>query len=311
MKVLLIGEEAAGVQVLRALTQRSHDIVVAADPARSATSVATMHDVATNLGIETLDCTRVVDPAFADAVRVRSIDIALNVHSLHVVHPAVLAAVRLGCYNLHPGPLPGYAGLNTPSWAIYRGERTHGVTIHRMDAGIDTGPVALSERYPIGLEDTGLTASAHAVRVGVRLMLELLDRASADPASVPATPQDLAKRRYFGRAAPNQGRLSWDVSARQVVDHVRAADYRPLRSPWGHPVTQLGIDDVGVVAAATTGQVTDEAPGTIGGHDGDAVLVASRDEWVAVRTVQVDGAEVPAADHLARHARSSMLGVGT
>ncbi len=310
MRVLLIAEEAAGVQVLRAIVERSHEVVVAADRSRPASRTATVCDVATNLGVETLDGTRVVDPAFADTVRDRSFDIALNVHSLHVVHPAVLASVRLGCYNLHPGPLPAYAGLNTPSWAIYHGERTHGVTIHRMDAGIDTGPIALSERYPIGPGDTGLTASAHAVRIGVRLMLELLDRASADPGAIPHVPQDLAQRRYYGRAAPDQGRLSWDAPARQVVDHVRAADYRPLRSPWGHPVARLGIADVGVVAARTTGHATDQVPGTIGDRDGDAVLIASRDEWVAVRALHVDGAYLSAVEHLGRQARTAVPVVG-
>jgi methionyl-tRNA formyltransferase len=268
-----------------------------------------MHEIATNLGFTTLDGRRVVEPAFASAVRELSIDIGLNVHSLHVVHPAVLAAVPLGCYNLHPGPLPAYAGLNTPSWAIYHGEPTHGVTVHQMDAGIDTGPIALLERYPLGADDTGLTASAHAVHIGVRLMLELLDTAAADPTAVPAAPQDLEQRRYFGRAAPDGGRLSWDRSARRVVDHVRAADYRPLRSPWGHPVARLGEADVAVAGAAITGTSAAAPPGTIGDRVGEAVLVATLDEWVEVRTLQVDGVYVPAAAHLSGITRPQEPGV--
>jgi methionyl-tRNA formyltransferase len=303
MKVLVIAEEAAGVQVLRALAGRGHEVVVAADPTRPDERAATVHRVATNLGFETLDCRRVVDPAFAKDIRDRSIGIALNVHSLHVIHPAVLAAVPLGCFNLHPGPLPQYAGLNTPSWAIYRGETSHGVTIHRMDAGIDTGPVVYLERYPIAGTDTGLVTSAHAVRIGVRLMLDLLDRVSDDPRALRLTPQDLTARRYFRRAAPDHGQLAWDRTARQVVDHVRAADYRPLRSPWGHPVARLGSADVGVVAAATTGLPSDASPGTIGDRLGDATLIACVDEWVAVRTLLVGGAYVPATDHLASRGR--------
>ena len=61
--------------------------------------------------------------------------------------------------NLHPGPLPQYAGLNVPSWAIYNGEVTHGVSLHRMDSGIDTGPIAYQASVLIGPRDTGLSLS--------------------------------------------------------------------------------------------------------------------------------------------------------
>ena len=60
----------------------------------------------------------------------------------------VLEAPRIGSFNLHPGPLPEYAGLNAPSWAIYHGEQEHRVTLHWLDAGIDTGPIAYgAERF--------------------------------------------------------------------------------------------------------------------------------------------------------------------
>ena len=69
----------------------------------------------------------------------------MNVHSLFLIHPWS-SAPTIGSFNLHPGPLPEYAGLNVPSWAIYEGEkRSHGVTVHWMDEGVDTGPIAWIE----------------------------------------------------------------------------------------------------------------------------------------------------------------------
>ena len=73
-------------------------------------------------------------------MREQGVDLLLNVHSLYLIaRRTVVAAPRIGSFNLHPGPLPEYAGLNTPSWAIYNGEREHGVTVHWMEPGVDTG----------------------------------------------------------------------------------------------------------------------------------------------------------------------------
>ena len=69
-----------------------------------------------------LPSTSVRDPEFAEWMRSEEIDLLLNVHSLYVIHADLVAAPRTGSFNLHPGPLPEYAGLNAPSWAIYHGE---------------------------------------------------------------------------------------------------------------------------------------------------------------------------------------------
>ena len=142
----------------------------------------------------------------------------LNVHSLFVIHPSVLVAPRLGCYNLHPGPLPRYAGLNVVSWAIYCGERFHGVTVHRMTSEIDAGAIAYEESFPIHTSDSALMVSATCVRIGVQLMLRLLGEASNDPASVPAMAQDLNTRRYFVRNAHHDCSLTLSQSAEGVVN---------------------------------------------------------------------------------------------
>ena len=145
---------------------------------------ATVAQAARALAIGVRPAELVQDPGFADWIRDRNVDVLLNVSSLYVVHPAVVAAPRIGSFNLHPGPLPEYAGLNTPSWAIYNGESSFGVTLHWMDAGIDTGPVAFSKTFPIDEADSGLTLSAKCVRHGVDLISEVLEAASTN-ASIP------------------------------------------------------------------------------------------------------------------------------
>ena len=97
-------------------------------------------------------------------MRSEEIDLLLNVHSLYVIHADLVAAPRTGSFNLHPGPLPEYAGLNAPSWAIYHGESRHTVTVHWMEPGIDTGAIAYETSFEIAEDDTGLSLSARCVR---------------------------------------------------------------------------------------------------------------------------------------------------
>jgi methionyl-tRNA formyltransferase len=207
------------------------------------------------------------------------VDLLLNVHSLYIVPEAVLRVPLHGAYNLHPGPLPEYAGLNAPSWAIYNGEQRHGVTLHRMEPGIDTGPVAFQERFPILPDDTGFTLSLRCADRGVALIERLLQ---TDPGAPALTSQDRGRRRYFGRAVPQAGRIDWSSAAQRIHDFVRACNYHPFASPWGSPVAQVGERVLHVQKTALTGVACDAAPGTLR-SDASRLLVAAADEWIELR----------------------------
>jgi methionyl-tRNA formyltransferase len=295
VNVLLVAEESAGIQVLKLVAASAHRLtaVLTAPPTRG--GGATVASVAESLGVQTLPSTSVRDPAFAEWMRDEEIDLLLNVHSLYVIHEALVAAPRIGSFNLHPGPLPEYAGLNAPSWAIYHGEREHGVTVHWMEAGIDTGAIAYEARFPLDEADTGLSVSVRCVREGLPLFERLLADAARDRDAIPARPQDLSRRRYFGAQVPNEGRIVWSSSARELVDFVRACDYFPFPSPWGHPQARLNGDAVGVTKAARTGAAADAEPGRVGDAAEDGVRVAAADEWIVVSRLHVAGKAQPAA----------------
>jgi methionyl-tRNA formyltransferase len=140
--------------------------------------------------------------------------------------------------------------------------------------------------------------SARCVRIGVNLMLRLLATASRDPDLIPAIPQDLSQREYFGRTVPGDGWLCWDHQAARVLNFIRACDFFPLSSPWGHPRTCWQGRELSVVKAARTGERTDAAAGTVGRLDGTKVLVACADEWIRVDKVLIDGHAVHASELL-------------
>jgi methionyl-tRNA formyltransferase len=290
VNVALVAEESAGIQALRLLLERGHDVVaVLAAQERGDQRGATVAATARSLGLPLWPSRLVRDPALGGRLRGEGVDLLLNVHALHIVHPDVLAAARIGSFNLHPGPLPGYAGLNAPSWAILLGETSHAATLHWMVPEVDAGPIAYVAKVPIGPRDTGLSLSAACVRAGLPLVSRLLEDADRDPAAIPRKPQGPGPRRYFGRSPPFAGRLPWGLAARQVVDLVRAADYTPLPSPWGNPVARLAGREVAVVRASRTDIAADRAAGYVGPSRAGARLVAAADEWVAVERIRVHG----------------------
>lgn len=283
-------------QVLRMLAVTEHElaaVLTTAPATASAIRGASVHAVAEGFGLPVLPATLVKDPAFAKDVARRHVDLILNIHSLYVMHEAVAASARIGAFNLHPGPLPAYAGLNSPSWAILHGETQHGVTLHWMDASIDTGPIAYQTMFGISGDDTALSVARRCVREGLPLVETLLDDAGTDRATIPRREQDLSRRSYFGREVPHDGVAQWTWPAQRVVDFVRACDYYPLPSPWGYPTAYVGDREITLARARTTGRPSTEPPGTMTVDD-DQVAVACADEWIELTHAWHEGRRVPA-----------------
>lgn len=287
MNVLLIGEESAGIQTLHAILRGGHRLVAVMATAPNGSFSASLWNAAAKLGLQGWPARMVKDPLLADRLRSESVDIVLNVHSLYLIHEEVLKAPRIGAFNLHPGPLPRYAGRNTVSWAIYRGETTYGVTVHRMEPEVDAGPIVYQTLFPIEETDSALGVYAKCDREGIRLMSQLLDVASRNPGNIPSVPQNLEQRKYFGKGVPEGGRICWSWPAAQIVNLVRACDYFPFRSPWGSAQALWGKEAVAILKAERTHFPCSAEPGTVGDIDMNGAWVASADEWVLVRKIKV------------------------
>ncbi len=302
LAVALAAEDAAGVQALRMLARRElRPVAVFTGPAEveSGTTVAA---TAASLDLPVRPAAEVTDTALGGRLREQGVDLLLNVHSLHIVADEVLDAPALGAFNLHPGPLPERAGLNSPSWAVYEGASTHGVTLHRMTPGVDEGAIAYSDAFALGPEDTGLTVLTQCVRRGLKLVERLLDLAErGEP--IPAHQQDLSRRRWFGLGPPEGGSLGWDRPARAVVDFVRACDYGPFPSPWGRPRCTAGGREIGIVAAAVEPAGAAGAPGTVIAVEEAEVLVAAADGLVRVKRIEVDADAAKPAEILSEGER--------
>jgi methionyl-tRNA formyltransferase len=299
MRILLVAEESPGVQLLRALAQHADQIVAVMTTIDGTARISDVASVARRMGVAVWPARRVREPELAETIRAERVDLVLNAHSLDIFHPAVLAAPRIGAFNLHPGPLPWYAGLNCPSWAILREEQSYGVTVHHMVERIDAGSIAYRSMFDIAEGETGLSLSVKCIRVGVPLLLQLVAAARQDPPDIPVIEQDLTERRYFGREVPRDGALIWSQPARQVTAFVRAFDYHPFPSPWGHAHARLNGERIGVVKATRTGQASSEVPGNLRCSESGEIQVASADEWITLGLLHVGGDNVPASEALA------------
>jgi methionyl-tRNA formyltransferase len=289
LRIALAAEDGAGVQVLRRLVAAGHHVTAVLTDGRTRAAGATVADAARHLDLPLRPAEEVREAALAGSLRRQGIDLLLNVHSLYIVHPQVLRAPTLGAFNLHPGPLPRYAGLNVPCWALYNGEETHGVTLHRMAPDVDAGAIAYADEFHIGPRDTGLTVMSACAQKGLALIDRLVAAAAAG-AEIPAVEQDLSRRRWFDAAPPRDGWIDWTGPAGRVIGLVRACDWGPFPSPWGRARTSFEGGEIGVARALRTGLSATSAPGTVRATDGGAVLVAAGDEWVHVERITVRGA---------------------
>jgi methionyl-tRNA formyltransferase len=283
MRILLSVEESAGIQAIRAASNSDHEIVAVLTSMGGATGGrlgATVEGTAAHFGYPVWPAEQVKDSAFAAIVRQESVELLLNVHSLHVVHEQVLSAVRVGAFNLHPGPLPRYAGMNAPSWAIMNGEPRHGVTLHWMESGIDTGPIAYQSMFDLTPNDTALSISSRCSRLGLKLIEDLV---RAEPAAIPRRRQDFSERRYHGFKVPFEGRVPWH-SAELVERFIRACNFYPLPSPWGVPTLRYRGEELGMIEVSVTNQQC-TAPAETVEFRQNKCYVAADDYWLQLKRV--------------------------
>jgi methionyl-tRNA formyltransferase len=167
--------------------------------------------------------TVVEDPdAAAILSRVRKIapDFIFSLYYRRMLPPEVLAIARRGAFNMHGSLLPKYRGRAPVNWAVLMGEAETGATLHEMVAKPDAGRIVDQERVPIGPDDLAVEVMrnvTHAAEVVLKRSLPALLAGTAQ-----LTPQDLARGSYFGGRRPEDGRIDWSKSAREIHNLVRA-----------------------------------------------------------------------------------------
>lgn len=177
-------------------------------------------DIARLHGLETATPADPNDGAIAARLAALRPDYLFSFYYRHMLGPELLASASRGAFNMHGSILPKYRGRVPVNWAIIRGERATGATLHEMVAKPDAGRIVDQQSVPILPNDT-----AHDVFVKVTVAAELvLDRAL--PGLVAGTTvmrdQDLGSGSYFGGRKPEDGRIDWTRDAWEIHNLIRA-----------------------------------------------------------------------------------------
>ncbi len=209
---------------------------------------------ARRLGLDVLQPVR-LDPAFVTAVAAWKPDVAVLAAYGKIISQALLDVPAQGFLNIHPSLLPRHRGASPVAATILAGDAESGVTLMRLDAGLDTGPIVAQERLALtDAETTGSLTQALA-RLGASLLLRVLPDYLADRCTL--TPQDAARASYAPRLTKEGARIDWSFSAEQIDRMVRA--YQPWPVAW---TTMAGQRLLLHQTAVTATQHT-EPPGTL------------------------------------------------
>jgi natural product biosynthesis luciferase-like monooxygenase protein len=262
LTALLIGNESLTVECGKLWLERGHALaaVVTREPRVAAwASGAGLRVIAPGAGL-------------VDRTAGLSVDWVLSVANLSLVPEPVMQLARHGGVNFHDGPLPGYAGLNAPVWALLNGETLHAITWHLMTAGIDEGEVLATRSFPIEPDDTAFTLNARCFGAAVDSFPEVV--AALEAGGNPRQPQGAGDRKVWRRAdRPHaDGRLDFTRPAEAVARTVRALDHGGYRNP----LAVAKVEVSGQVWAVSTADVVPGSgiPGTILDRDADSLTVA-------------------------------------
>jgi methionyl-tRNA formyltransferase len=243
---------------------------------------------ARELGLEVHQPSRVRDGALERWLREREPEIAVVAAYGRILPPAVLAAPRRGCINLHASLLPAHRGSAPIQWALLGGERETGISLMQMDEGMDTGPVFLKRALSISAEtNTGELTEALAALAAEVLRAHLLDVIEGRLA---AEPQDASRASHAPPITSEQLAIDWSQSARRVHDQVRAFAPRP----GAH--TLAGGKRLKILESRV-----DERSGAAGellAFDGERLLVGCGVGALAIVRAQLEGRKVQDAREL-------------
>jgi methionyl-tRNA formyltransferase len=221
------------------------------------------------------------------AFRAHNADAAVVVAYGLILPKSILEAPRLGCFNIHASLLPRWRGAAPINRAIMAGDIESGVTIMKMNEGLDTGAMAMLERTPIGADMTAGELHDALSRLGADLMLRVLAAAERD--SLTLTPQPVNGVTYAEKISKNETRIDWSKPWKQVHDHIRGLS--PFPGAW------FEIDGVRIkVLRSTKG----EGSGGAGTALNDKLTIACGSGAVRLTQVQRSGKQPMSADEFLR-----------
>ncbi len=239
------------------------------------------------------------DAALAARLRTAAPDLIFSFYFRHLLPAEVLSTARRGAYNLHGSLLPKYRGRAPVNWAVARGEKQTGATLHVMSDRADAGDIVDQEAVPIGPDDTAYEIQKRVTQAGLKILERRL--AELEAGTAPRRPQDEAAATKFPRRTPEDGRIDWTRPAEQVHDLVRAV---------AHPYPGAFTDIFGGRTIIWRTRLPhlgahDNFPGQVRSEQGRLYVACGDDRYVEILRIQREGQNEIDARHFSSEAVSS------
>jgi methionyl-tRNA formyltransferase len=256
--------------------------------------------LALKLNLTVLQPARARDEQFVAELRGLKPDLIVVVAYGHILPPAILELPKFGCLNVHTSLLPKYRGAAPIQWAIANGETETGVTVMRMDAGLDTGAIVSQRRTTILPEDNSPTLHDRLARLGAELLAQTIPDFVAG--KIQPVPQSAEGASHAPKIKKEDGRIDWNRPAKTIWNRMRAF------TPWPGAFTFLAGEPkpsrpAGLkIWKAETIQQSGRS-GEILSADKHGIVVACGQDALRILELQREGGRrMNAAEFLAGHA---------
>lgn len=287
MRIIFMGTPDFAVGTLEALVQAGHEVVLAVTQpdkpqGRKQLLVAPpVKEKALALGIPVFQPKRVREPEAIEMLRSYEPELIVVAAFGQILPKELLDLPPYGCINVHGSLLPKYRGAAPIQWAILNGDAVTGVTIMRMDVGLDTGDMIAKAEVAIAPEDTGGTLFEKLAEAGAKLCVETIP-SIADKTAV-YTPQEEALATKVGQICKKDGLINFSRSAEAIACQIRGLN------PWPSAYTFFAGKTLKIWAAQAEPAQADAAPGTVVAVEKDRFCVQTGDGVLVCREVQLEG----------------------
>jgi methionyl-tRNA formyltransferase len=255
LRVVFMGTPDFARPVLTEILGQGHDVVAVftRPPAPAGRGMdlvpSPVHRLAEGFGIPVFAPTRLRDEASIETLASLDADVAVVVAYGLILPKAVLDLPREGCLNIHASLLPRWRGAAPIQRAVMAGDRETGVMVMRMQEGLDTGPVAMAERLPIGPDMTAGELHDRLSLLGADLAGRAL--AALSRGSLTFVPQAEDGVTYAAKIDKSETRIDWSRTARALHDHCRGLS--PFPGAWFEADWGQGPQRVKVLRTALAG----------------------------------------------------------
>jgi methionyl-tRNA formyltransferase len=289
MRITIMGQAAFGAKVLETLADRGEQVIAAWLPqGKAGAKPDPLQSAAEQRGIPAYRPEGYKSPETLRTFRALNADLMIMAFVTDIIPQTLIEAPLRGAICYHPSLLPRHRGGSAINWAVIMGDRETGLSIFWADAGIDTGPVLLQKRVPIGPEDT--TGSLYFNRLfplGVEAIAESVDLIKAGRA--PRLVQDERLATYEPLCNDRVAGIDWGLSAEEIHNLIRGCDPQPGAYSY-HNGEKVRFFEAHRSDTAPSGR-----PGEITATDGSGFTVAAGKGAIRIGKVRTEAGKQEAA----------------